>query len=76
MTCLTSLAPWYTNSGRAHCRWLNWRLWTQDVLAGARRIYLASGFTLLAEQPHHSFGADLVAQTYEAELGRPTEPAG
>jgi GNAT superfamily N-acetyltransferase len=44
------------------------RLWTQDVLAGARRIYLASGFTLIAEQPHHSFGVDLVGQTYQAEL--------
>jgi GNAT superfamily N-acetyltransferase len=49
------------------------RLWTQDVLAAARRIYLASGFTLLAEQPHHSFGVDLVGQTYQAELA---DPAG
>jgi GNAT superfamily N-acetyltransferase len=49
------------------------RLWTQDVLVDARRIYLASGFTLIAEQPHHSFGVDLVGQTYEAELA---DPAG
>ena len=52
------------------------RLWTQDVLAGARRIYLASGFTLIAEQPHHSFGADLVGQTYQAKLGGPADLAG
>jgi len=51
------------------------RLWTQDVLAAARRIYLARGFTLIAEQPHHSFGADLVGQTYEAELARPADRA-
>ncbi|HXB49143.1 MAG TPA: GNAT family N-acetyltransferase [Streptosporangiaceae bacterium] len=52
------------------------RLWTQDVLAAACRIYQASGFTLIAEQPHRSFGADLVGQTYQAELAGPADPAG
>ena len=52
------------------------RLWTQDVLAAARRIYLASGFTLIAEQPHRSFGADLIGQTYQAELQGPASSAG
>ena len=52
------------------------RLWTQDVLADARRLYLARGFTLIAEEPHHSFGADLVGQTYQAELGALTDMAG
>jgi GNAT superfamily N-acetyltransferase len=51
------------------------QLWTQDVLAAARRIYLARGFTLIAEQSHHSFGADLVGQTYQAELARPADRA-
>jgi GNAT superfamily N-acetyltransferase len=44
------------------------RLWTNDVLADARRIYLRRGFTLVAQEPHRSFGADLVGQTYEADL--------
>jgi GNAT superfamily N-acetyltransferase len=44
------------------------QLWTNDVLAAARRIYLRHGFTLTAAEPHRSFGADLVGQTYEADL--------
>jgi GNAT superfamily N-acetyltransferase len=43
-------------------------LWTNSVLVAAIRIYLASGFRLTGEEPHHSFGADLVGQTYEADL--------
>ena len=43
-------------------------LWTNSVLVAAIRIYLASGFRLAREEPHHSFGADLVGQTYEADL--------
>lgn len=44
------------------------RLWTTDVLAAARRIYLAAGFRLVAQEPHHSFGAELLGQDYELEL--------
>jgi GNAT superfamily N-acetyltransferase len=44
------------------------RLWTNDPLTAARKIYLARGFTLIDEEPHHSFGVDLVGQTYELRL--------
>jgi GNAT superfamily N-acetyltransferase len=43
-------------------------LWTNDPLTSAAQIYRAVGFQLTAEEPHHSFGVDLVGQTYELEL--------
>jgi GNAT superfamily N-acetyltransferase len=42
-------------------------LYTNDVLAAARSIYLKQGFRLTQEWAHHSFGADLVGQNYETE---------
>jgi GNAT superfamily N-acetyltransferase len=43
-------------------------LWTNDVLVSARRIYQAFGFRLTAEGRHHSFGHDLVGQTWALDL--------
>jgi DNA-binding MarR family transcriptional regulator/GNAT superfamily N-acetyltransferase len=43
-------------------------LWTQSILTAAHHIYQQAGFKLVGEEPHHSFGADLTAQTWELEL--------
>ncbi|HXX84837.1 MAG TPA: helix-turn-helix domain-containing GNAT family N-acetyltransferase [Casimicrobiaceae bacterium] len=43
-------------------------LWTQSELLAARKIYQRSGFRLVASDPHHSFGRDLVAETWELQL--------
>jgi DNA-binding MarR family transcriptional regulator/GNAT superfamily N-acetyltransferase len=43
-------------------------LWTNDVLADARRIYQRAGFTLDDENHHHSFGKDLTGQNWSRAL--------
>lgn len=43
-------------------------LWTNDVLADARRIYERAGFHLDEQDPHHSFGHDLVGQNWSRDL--------
>lgn len=44
------------------------RLWTQESLTSARRIYAAVGFTLVESRPHRSFGKDLVGEYWELVL--------
>jgi DNA-binding MarR family transcriptional regulator/GNAT superfamily N-acetyltransferase len=43
-------------------------LWTNDVLAEARRVYQRAGFELVSENRHHSYGRDLVGQDWTRVL--------
>jgi len=43
-------------------------LWTQSILTAARAIYARADFKLVAEEPHHSFGVDLIGETWERDL--------
>jgi len=43
-------------------------LWTQSDLLAARRLYQQAGFRLVASTPHHSFGRDLVGETWMLTL--------
>jgi GNAT superfamily N-acetyltransferase len=43
-------------------------LWTQSDLYAARAIYRKTGFRRVNEEKHHSFGKDLVAETWELGL--------
>ncbi len=43
-------------------------LWTQSDLYAARGIYRQAGFRRVHQERHHSFGKDLVAETWELTL--------
>ena len=46
-------------------------LWTQESLTAARLLYAQAGFRRIFAEPHHSFGHDLVSETWERELLTP-----
>jgi len=52
------------------------RLWTQSTLESARKIYTAAGFEKVDEEPHHSFGKDLVGEHWELDLTSPSPLRG
>lgn len=43
-------------------------LWTNSVLVEARHIYEKTGFQLVEQETHHSFGHDLIGETWELQL--------
>lgn len=51
-----------------HAGYRELTLWTNDTLLHARTVYERAGFRLVGEEPHHSFGHDLVSQTWSLTL--------
>ena len=43
-------------------------LWTNANLTAARAIYARRGFRLIASEPYHGYGHDLVSETWELKL--------
>ena len=43
-------------------------LWTQSILTTARDIYARAGFRKIAEEPHASFGVELIGETWTLTL--------
>ena len=43
-------------------------LWTQSILHAARNIYKQTGFQVVREEKHQSFGKDLTAETWDLDL--------
>jgi DNA-binding MarR family transcriptional regulator/GNAT superfamily N-acetyltransferase len=43
-------------------------LWTQSILGAARHLYEQTGFQIIREEQHHSFGKDLISETWELYL--------
>ena len=43
-------------------------LWTNSILVSARQLYEAFGFQLIESSPNHSFGHELVSETWELDL--------
>jgi len=51
-----------------HARYRKLTLWTNSVLVAARHLYEKAGFRLIHTERHHSFGHDLVGETWELPL--------
>lgn len=47
-------------------------LWTNDNLVSARKLYRSRGFELVEQEPHRSFGQELVGQYWALDLDRAT----
>lgn len=45
-------------------------LWTQSILAAAQHLYKKAGFRLVKEEPHNSFGQDLIGQEWELNFSQ------
>jgi DNA-binding MarR family transcriptional regulator/GNAT superfamily N-acetyltransferase len=43
-------------------------LWTYDLLAAARKVYQAAGFTLTSEYSDNAFGHQMMSQTWSRDL--------
>jgi DNA-binding MarR family transcriptional regulator/GNAT superfamily N-acetyltransferase len=43
-------------------------LWTHDVLTAARHIYSQAGYKLVEQEPRHSFGIDVISETWDLTL--------
>lgn len=50
------------------CGYQKLTLWTNSVLTSARLIYQKTGFHLVEQEMHHSFGHDLVGENWELTL--------
>lgn len=51
-----------------HAGYEKMMLWTTSILSDARRLYQKAGFQLIEEEPIHSFGKDLVSETWMRDL--------
>jgi GNAT superfamily N-acetyltransferase len=44
------------------------RLWTQNVLVSARKLYAKEGYRLVSSEEHEAFGEKLVGECWELDL--------